>query len=236
MATKRSRTAGKKKTGKKGTSKSTSKRGAKKKAGKRVTVKKTAKKPTRKATKSTKKKKTTGKKASGKTGKKTPARKSTGSRVKKAAKTAKTKAAKKASTARKRPSNGKPVSKAASRPRRASRQKLDTIRDALLLKKEALTRHLQSELSGLETADKHHLADLEEMASDTQDTDSVCEIMEVGANTLEQVEQALTKLDQGTYGRCEDCDGDIPFERLEALPFATLCVSCKRKRELARPF
>ena len=120
--------------------------------------------------------------------------------------------------------------------RPVNKRRMIAVRTKLLEKKEELTRKLQSELNGLETADKHHLADLEEMASDTQDTDSVCEIMEVGANTLEQVEKAILKVDNGTYGHCEDCDNEIPFERLEVLPFATLCVPCKRKQELTSNF
>ena len=40
---------------------------------------------------------------------------------------------------------------------------------------------------------------------------------------------ALRKIQTGTYGRCESCGQDIPVERLEAVPAATLCVSCKQK-------
>lgn len=40
---------------------------------------------------------------------------------------------------------------------------------------------------------------------------------------------ALRKIEIGTYGRCESCGQDIPAERLEAVPAATLCVSCKQK-------
>ncbi|MBI4583765.1 MAG: TraR/DksA C4-type zinc finger protein [Planctomycetes bacterium] len=126
--------------------------------------------------------------------------------------------------------------KAASPPknRSASREQLDSIRQALLKKKESLTRYLQSELSELESVDKHHLADLEELASDINDTDSLCEIMDVGNNTLVQIDHALMKIEDGTYGLCEECHGEIPFDRLEALPFATLCIACKRKQEFIR--
>ncbi|MFN2389691.1 MAG: TraR/DksA family transcriptional regulator [Actinomycetota bacterium] len=44
----------------------------------------------------------------------------------------------------------------------------------------------------------------------------------------DEVEAALTRLDDGTYGRCERCGEEIPLERLEALPTATLCVACKQ--------
>lgn len=40
---------------------------------------------------------------------------------------------------------------------------------------------------------------------------------------------ALRKIDDGTYGKCESCGQEIPIERLEAVPAATLCVSCKQK-------
>src|SRR5262245_49833592 len=60
-------------------------------------------------------------------------------------------------------------------------------KEMLLRKKSALTHNLRTELRELEAPDKHHLADLEEMASDTTDTDSVCEIMALGASTIDQI-------------------------------------------------
>ena len=47
---------------------------------------------------------------------------------------------------------------------------------------------------------------------------------------LEDVERALGKLEEGTYGECDGCGDDIPLERLPILPQATLCVTCKSKR------
>jgi RNA polymerase-binding transcription factor DksA len=49
------------------------------------------------------------------------------------------------------------------------------------------------------------------------------------ADTLEEVEDALGKLDAGTYGRCESCGGEIAEARLEAKPAARLCISCASK-------
>ncbi len=48
---------------------------------------------------------------------------------------------------------------------------------------------------------------------------------------LEKVEEALRKIEQGTYGICDACKKPIPEERLKALPYATLCVECKQKEE-----
>src|SRR5918995_4913386 len=44
---------------------------------------------------------------------------------------------------------------------------------------------------------------------------------------IEQIDAALIKIEAGGYGRCEGCGKDIPEERLEALPYAALCVTCK---------
>ncbi len=45
--------------------------------------------------------------------------------------------------------------------------------------------------------------------------------------SIDEIDRALAKIDQGTYGVCERCDQPIPEERLRALPHASLCVRCK---------
>ncbi|MEV4507979.1 TraR/DksA family transcriptional regulator [Dactylosporangium sp. NPDC049525] len=48
---------------------------------------------------------------------------------------------------------------------------------------------------------------------------------------MEQVERAMERLDEGTYGRCERCAEDIPVARLTAFPSVTSCVRCKSLSE-----
>jgi DnaK suppressor protein len=50
------------------------------------------------------------------------------------------------------------------------------------------------------------------------------------AATLADVDRALEKVDEGTYGLCDDCGQLISSERLEAIPSATLCVTCSARR------
>ena len=45
---------------------------------------------------------------------------------------------------------------------------------------------------------------------------------------LREVEHAIVKLDDGTYGRCERCGKPIGDERLDAIPWAPLCIECKK--------
>jgi len=48
-------------------------------------------------------------------------------------------------------------------------------------------------------------------------------------SNLHDVDRALAKMDGGTYGTCERCGQPIGEERLEAIPWALLCIDCKRK-------
>ena len=51
---------------------------------------------------------------------------------------------------------------------------------------------------------------------------------------LEQIGAALDRIKEGTFGRCEECEKDIPSARLEVLPYARYCVSCAEKLERRR--
>jgi len=49
------------------------------------------------------------------------------------------------------------------------------------------------------------------------------------AESLREIEDALAKLDEGTYGLCESCGSEIAPARLEAMPAARLCITCASK-------
>jgi RNA polymerase-binding protein DksA len=48
---------------------------------------------------------------------------------------------------------------------------------------------------------------------------------------ISAIDAALVRIEEGTYGRCVSCGNEIPLERLEANPWASLCIDCKRKAE-----
>jgi DnaK suppressor protein len=48
---------------------------------------------------------------------------------------------------------------------------------------------------------------------------------------IKKVEEALRRIEEGSFGECEECGEDIELRRLEARPTATLCVSCKEEQE-----
>ncbi len=49
---------------------------------------------------------------------------------------------------------------------------------------------------------------------------------------LRDIEEALRKIEEGTYGVCNDCEEDIPVGRLNVMPFALRCVDCQEKHEI----
>jgi len=56
-------------------------------------------------------------------------------------------------------------------------------------------------------------------------------LMEMESETLRKIDEALLRLDEGTYGICSECDESISEMRLKALPFATLCRDCQEQAE-----
>ena len=110
-------------------------------------------------------------------------------------------------------------------------ERLEAIRESLRQKRSELVDQQAVQLSALHAPDKHHLADLEEMASDTVDTDSLCALVDINSSTLAEIDTALVKIDEGTYGICELCEKPIHPDRLEVLPFASLCVKCQTSKE-----
>jgi DnaK suppressor protein len=72
----------------------------------------------------------------------------------------------------------------------------------------------------------NHLADT---ASETYERELDEGLEEDARGQLRLVEQALAKLEAGEYGRCEVCGKEIPEERLEAVPWTTLCIDDARR-------
>lgn len=73
-----------------------------------------------------------------------------------------------------------------------------------------------------------HMADL---GSDNFEQEFTLSLMENEEGTLELIEMALERIEDGTYGQCDECGVKIPKARLNALPYAPLCVKCAGQLE-----
>ena len=78
-------------------------------------------------------------------------------------------------------------------------------------------------------AGDQHLAD---HASDLVDLEVDQSLGENAGNVIAEIDDALARIDSGTYGTCAVCGAAIPEERLDAVPYATLCLDDKRREEL----
>lgn len=68
--------------------------------------------------------------------------------------------------------------------------------------------------------------------ADIQD-DIELALIQMKSETLHKIEEALTRLEDGTYGNCFECGDEISERRLRALPFAVRCKDCEEAREMA---
>jgi DnaK suppressor protein len=73
-----------------------------------------------------------------------------------------------------------------------------------------------------------HIADL---ATDTETKETESMLISSYGNMLADIDRALKKVYSGEYGKCENCGEEISEKRLEAIPWAKLCIQCKREEE-----
>lgn len=88
---------------------------------------------------------------------------------------------------------------------------------------ESLTDSIQ-ELSAYD----NHPADL---GSETFEREKDLALWNNTHELLQRINEALDHMDKGTYGICEDCGKEIDLERLEAIPYTTLCINCQHQEE-----
>jgi DnaK suppressor protein len=73
-----------------------------------------------------------------------------------------------------------------------------------------------------------HMADL---GSDNFEQEFTLSLMENEEETLDLIELALERIEEGSFGQCDECGSKIPKARLNALPYAPLCVKCAGQME-----
>lgn len=111
----------------------------------------------------------------------------------------------------------------------------ERFRQAMLDRKAALQRVLQSNLRSVKQEDYQPAVEVVERASTDAADDLAAGLAEIESAELAQIDEALQRLEQGTYGECQDCGKAIPQKRLQFVPFALRCVECERSRETGRP-
>ncbi|HVP06481.1 MAG TPA: TraR/DksA C4-type zinc finger protein [Candidatus Acidoferrum sp.] len=106
--------------------------------------------------------------------------------------------------------------------------------DLLLAKKKALLDEMGvigttiKDASGDLSSYSYHMAD---QGTDTMDREMAFMFASKSGRLVYHIDEALRRIQEGTYGKCQSCGKQISAARLEAVPHARLCIECKAKEE-----
>ena len=112
----------------------------------------------------------------------------------------------------------------------ARKDAVTEMRDILMVRRDALRKALAGDLSTLKEL-REQSGDVIDQALDSAQNELNSQLAEVESRELACIENALERMRGGQYGVCEGCTNKIPFARLSALPYATVCIECQREAE-----
>jgi RNA polymerase-binding transcription factor DksA len=107
------------------------------------------------------------------------------------------------------------------------RKRQELVGDVAQLEGEAFRKNRQDAAGDLSTM-PIHMADL---GTDNFEQDVTLGLIESEEEELREIDAALDRIKKGAYGRCETCSKMIPKPRLKVIPYARLCVECKKRQE-----
>jgi len=74
--------------------------------------------------------------------------------------------------------------------------------------------------------------DMADQAAGTNEVHIQLKLKQTDAKILQAIEEALERVEQGTYGLCRDCGKDVAPARLDAIPWTRVCIACKEKQNV----
>jgi DnaK suppressor protein len=113
----------------------------------------------------------------------------------------------------------------------ARKESMQNLRAILVRRRDALRGALAGDLSLLKELRSESPGDVIDAAYDSVQDEISSQLAEVESRELANIENALERMKEGTYGLCEVCSRKIPLARLDALPYATMCIECQRELE-----
>jgi DnaK suppressor protein len=114
----------------------------------------------------------------------------------------------------------------------ARREALNRLNKTLQTRRVELRQRFGADLAGM--GDGRHSkvsGDVADAAFESSGEELNSQMAELEAKELNQIEKALKRLKQGSYGLCEGCSCKIPVARLNVLPYSTMCIKCQRASE-----
>jgi DnaK suppressor protein len=120
--------------------------------------------------------------------------------------------------------------------REAREQRQEMLQKMLLAKRQEIIREIEESLGQSLTEDQQRrlesARDVGDQALMDLERELGISLMEMRNRRRQSIDEALTRLHEGTYGICAECGIEISEKRLQAVPFAKLCVECQSRVEL----
>lgn len=113
----------------------------------------------------------------------------------------------------------------------ARKDSLLNLHAILVRRRDALRSALAGDLTLLRELRSESPGDVIDAAYDSAQDEISSQLAEVESRELAHIENALERMRAGSYGSCEVCSCKIPLARLNALPYATMCIDCQRELE-----
>ncbi len=111
------------------------------------------------------------------------------------------------------------------------KEAIRNMHQVLVKRRDALRKALAGDLSLLKELNAQASGDVVDAALDSVQDEISSQLAEVESRELARIEIALERMREGQYGICDGCGTNIPLARLNALPYATLCIKCQREAE-----
>jgi DnaK suppressor protein len=108
---------------------------------------------------------------------------------------------------------------------------LKNARERLLEMKRQIMREINDDLKHGREGAKDDGMDTYDLASEERDREINFILSDREREKLQSIEEALERIEEGSYGICDSCEAEIAPGRLEAMPFTRLCVNCQAERE-----
>jgi DnaK suppressor protein len=113
----------------------------------------------------------------------------------------------------------------------ARKDALLNLKVILVRRRDALRNALAGDLTLLKELRSESPGDVMDAAYDSAQDEISSQLAEVESRELASIENALDRMKSGQYGLCEVCNCRTPMARLNALPYATMCIDCQRDVE-----
>jgi DnaK suppressor protein len=110
-------------------------------------------------------------------------------------------------------------------------KKLKVFRERLLQKKQEIMEAYNKNKSYGKEADGEATQDIADKAANSYTKEFLFSLSNAERSLLHEVDDAITRIEDRRYGVCAACEEDMNAKRLEAVPWARLCLACQEKQE-----